>query len=182
VYGAISRNVVQAGGLHPGKCKTTTDLVWTPLCPVKQDFLSLESRSAGFGSYDFTSIFRAEPEVLDFRCSEICDRRKTFNSVECDGPYACNMATCGEDVTEEGNMVTVRACPVVITLTDSENIKQDKRKETCVSCTKCGHNNDQGPLCMMTGGQGVRVSAASHCVTQEWCGTGQGSDAVRVML
>ena len=140
------QSLAGCGGLHAGKCKTTTDLVRTPLCPVKQDFSSLESRSAGFGSYDFTSIFKAEPEVLDFRCSEICDGRKTFNSVECDGPYACNMATCAEDVTEEGNMVPVRACPVVITIADSENIKQDKRKETCVSCSKCGHNNDQGPI------------------------------------
>jgi hypothetical protein len=87
------------GGLHPGKCKMKTDLVRTPLCPVTEDFSSLKSRSAGFGSYDFTSIFRADSDVLDFRCSEICDGTKTFNTVECDGPYACNMATCAEDLT-----------------------------------------------------------------------------------
>lgn len=135
------QSLAGCGGLHAGKCKNTKDLVRTPTCPVKQEFSSLQSRSAGFGSYDFTSIFKAEPEILEFRCSEICDGTKTFNSVECDGPYACNMATCAEDVTEEGNMVPVRACPVVITLADSENTKQHKRKEKCVSCTKCGHNN-----------------------------------------
>jgi hypothetical protein len=102
----------------------TTDLVRTPLCPVDQGAPGrLLSRSAGFGSYDFTTIFRAETDVLDFRCLDICDGTKTFNTVECDGLYACNMATCAEDVTEEGNMVPVRACPVVITLSDSENIK-----------------------------------------------------------
>jgi hypothetical protein len=56
-------------GMHQGTCKKKTDLVRTPMCPVKQDYeQGLLSPSAGYGLYDFTSVFRASPHVLDFRC------------------------------------------------------------------------------------------------------------------
>ena len=129
------------GGLREGSCKKTTDLVRTPLCPTNQgDVQGFSLRSAGFGFFhDFTSVFRASTAVLDFRCSDICDGTTAFDTVACDGPYACNMATCAEDVREEGNMIPVRACPVIITNEDNENTKQLKRRESCVRCEQCGH-------------------------------------------
>jgi hypothetical protein len=60
---------------------------------------------------------------------------------ECDGPYACNMATCAEDVTQQGNMIPVDACPVTITNYDDDNSIQQKRRESCVACKDCGHEN-----------------------------------------
>ena len=112
------------------------------MCPVKQDYQQgLVSSSAGFGFYDFTSVFRASAIVLDFRCSDVCDGTTSFDTIECDGPYACNMATCAEDITQEGNMIPVRACPVTITNDDDDNSILQKRGESCVACKECGHDN-----------------------------------------
>jgi hypothetical protein len=91
--------------------------------------------------YDFTSVFRASPHVLDFRCSDVCDGTTSFDTIECDGPYACNMATCAEDITELGNMIPVRACPVIITNEDDDNTILLKRRERCVPCKECGYEN-----------------------------------------
>ena len=44
------------------------------------------------------------------------------------------MATCAEDVSELGNMIPVRACPVIMNNEDDENTKQLKRSELCVPC------------------------------------------------
>jgi hypothetical protein len=49
------------------------------------------------------------------------------------------MATCAEDVSELGNMIPVRACPVFMNNEDGENTKQLKRSELCVPCKDCGH-------------------------------------------
>jgi hypothetical protein len=136
------KQLAGCGGMHQGTCKKKTDLVRTPMCPAKQDYeQGLLSPSAGYGLYDFTSVFRASPHVLDFRCSDVCDGTTSFDTIECDGPYACNMATCAEDVTELGNMIPVRACPVIITNEDDENTIRLKRGERCVPCKDCGSDN-----------------------------------------
>lgn len=136
------KQLAGCGGMHSGTCKKKTDLVRTPMCPVKQDYQQgLLSSAVGFGLYDFTSVFRASPHVLDFRCSDVCDGTTQYDTVECDGPYACNMATCAEDVSEEGNMIPVRACPVIITNEDDDSIILKKRGERCVACKDCGYNN-----------------------------------------
>jgi hypothetical protein len=129
-------------GMHEGTCKKKTDLVRTQMCPAKQDYQQgLVSPSAGFGFYNFTSVFRVSPNVLGFRCSDVCDGTTAFDTVQCDGPYACNMATCAEDVTELGNMIPVRACPVIITKEDDDNTILLKRKEHCVPCKECCYEN-----------------------------------------
>ena len=128
------------GGLHEGVCKKMTDLVRTPQCPAATDSMT---SSAGFGFYDFNSVFKVPEDVLNFRCSNVCDGRTNEDTVQCDGPYACNMATCAEQVAEEGNMIPVRACPVVITDDDDEETRQLKRSENCVSCRACGHERYQ---------------------------------------
>jgi hypothetical protein len=139
---SADKQLAGCGGMHAGTCKKKSDLVRTPMCPVKQDFQQgLLSASAGFGFYDFTSVFRASALVLNFRCSDVCDGTTSFDTIECDGPYACNMATCAEDITQEGNMIPVRACPVIITNDDDDNIIQQKRKESCVACKDCGYAN-----------------------------------------
>lgn len=125
------------GGLSEGTCKKKTDLVRTPQCSA--DSTEFMSASTGFGFYDFESVFRAREVDLDFRCSAICDGSHTVDTVTCDGPYACNMRTCAEDLVEEGNMIPVRACPVVIMPEDDESLKQLKRREQCVPCARCGH-------------------------------------------
>ena len=129
---ASDERLAGCGGLREGSCKPKTDLVRTPLCA---------GNSAGFGFYDFTSVFRANARELEFRCSDICDGRTEYDTVECDGPYACNMATCAEDVSEEGNMIPVRACPVVISNSDDEGTVLLKRREQCVPCKRCGMSN-----------------------------------------
>jgi hypothetical protein len=121
--------------MREGTCKKKTDLVRTTMCPVMQDYQQgLLSRSAGFCFYNFTSVFRASHDVLDFQCSDVCDCTTSFNTVECDGLYTCNMATCVEDVAELGNMIPVCACPVAITNEDDENTIWLKRGEHCVPC------------------------------------------------
>jgi len=139
---SADKQLAGCGGMHAGTCKKKSDLVRTPMCPAKQDFQQgLLSSSAGFGFYDFTSVFRASAFVLNFRCSDVCDGTTSFDTIECDGPYACNMATCAEDVTQQGNMIPVRACPVTITNDDDDNSIQQKRRESCVACKDCGHEN-----------------------------------------
>jgi hypothetical protein len=80
------------------------------------------------------------PQVLGFQCSDVCDCTTSFDTVECDGPYACNMATCVEDVTDLGNMIPVHACPVIITNDNDDNSILQKRGEPCVPCKDCGHD------------------------------------------
>ena len=92
---SADKQLAGCGGMHAGTCKKKSDLVRTLMCPARQDFQQgLLSSSVGFGFYDFTSVFRASPLTLDFRCSDVCDGTTSFDTIECDGPYACNMATC----------------------------------------------------------------------------------------
>ena len=126
------------GGFSPGECKPASYLVPTPQCPTDDD--PFKARATGFGRWDFTSVFRADENTVDFRCSDVCDGTLNYDSQQCDGPYACNMRTCAASVQEVGVVIPVRACPVVITPEDKqdEDIIDLKRRASCVTCSECG--------------------------------------------
>lgn len=126
------------GGFSPGECKPTSYLVPTPQCPTDDD--PFKAQATGFGRWDFASVFRADENAVDFRCSDVCDGTLNYDSQQCDGPYACNMRTCAASVQEVGVVIPVRACPVVITPEDKqdEDIIDLKRRATCVTCSECG--------------------------------------------
>ena len=91
--------------------------------------------------YSFQDVFGAAQEGelgVDFICSSMCDGEQTFDSLECNGPYACGVQACAMDVTEDSRL-TARACPLVILEHDNVNVQTAKQEEQCVDCTKCGH-------------------------------------------
>jgi hypothetical protein len=141
VPGMPGQTLAGCVGMREGSCKKTTDFVRTSLCPAKEDVeQGFSSHVARFGFYNFTSVFRASTVVLDFLCSDICDGTMSFDTVECDRPYARNMATCAaEDVSDLGNMIPVCACPVIMNNEDDKNTKQLNHIDLCVQCQDCCH-------------------------------------------
>jgi hypothetical protein len=133
------------GDFSAGECKPVKHLVPTPQCPVDADD-PFKSRSTGYGLWDFESVFRDNKTSVDFRCSDVCDGAQSYDSQECDGPYACNMRTCAENIAPTGAVIPVRACPVIITSEDTEDVIESKRRQKCVPCMLCGHDNDAGRL------------------------------------
>lgn len=133
------------GAFSAGECKSIKHLVPTPQCPVDADD-PFKSRSTGYGLWDFESVFRDNKTSVDFRCSDVCDGAQSYDSQECDGPYACNMRTCAENIAPTGAVIPVRACPVIITKEDTEDVIESKRRQKCVPCMLCGHDNDAGRL------------------------------------
>lgn len=134
------------GFLSAGECKDKTELVRTPFCPVPdedQSVLAISVRQAsGLGAFSFEQVFGTDAEGAHFVCSEPCDGVK-YDSIQCDGPFACNVKTCAEK-TETNELP--RACPVVIEGDDllpaGKSMRDRKRRETCVACNECGHAND----------------------------------------
>lgn len=136
------------GYLSEGECKDRTELVRTPFCPVALEGsgnteLAISVRQAsGLGAFSFEQVFGTDELEADFVCSKPCDG-VTYDSIQCDGPFACNVKTCAEmSRTNE----LPRACPVVIENTDldvsAKSVRDRKRRETCVECNQCGHAND----------------------------------------
>ncbi len=90
----------------------------------------------------FGNIFAKEIQRradADFVCSTPCDG-VMYDSIQCDGPFACNKKTCAEE-NEAGKLP--KACPVVMEANDDEMMQEDKRTEKCVSCKDCGHLSDR---------------------------------------
>jgi hypothetical protein len=137
--------IAGCGGYSAGECKSIEHLVPTPQCPVEGND-PFKSRATGYGLWDFESVFRENKNLVDFRCSDVCDGIQTYDTQECDGPYACNMRTCAENIAPTGAVIPVRACPVIITKEDTESEIESKRRQKCVPCTLCGHDNDVGRL------------------------------------
>ena len=136
------------GYLSEGECKDRTELVRTPFCPVALEGsgnteLAISVRQAsGLGAFSFEQVFGTDELEADFVCSKPCDG-VSYDSIQCDGPFACNVKTCAEmSRTNE----LPRACPVVIENTDldvsAKSVRDRKRRETCVECTQCGPAND----------------------------------------
>lgn len=125
----------------PGVCKDNDELVRMPDCPVKPVMdqpskLEMSVRQAsGLGAFSFEQVFGTTPELADFVCSSPCDG-VTYDSIQCDGPFACNVKTCAQS-----NSVNelVKACPVVIEEGDSRPVRDYKRAQICVPCNDCGH-------------------------------------------
>ena len=133
------------GDFSAGECKAREHLVPTPQCPVTADD-PFKSGSTGYGMWDFESVFRDNKTFIDFRCSDVCDGAQDYDSQQCDGPYACNMRTCAENIAPTGAVIPVRACPVVITSGDGIDVIESKRRQKCVPCMLCGHDNEAGRL------------------------------------
>jgi len=134
------------GFLSAGECKDKTELVRTPFCPVpdeEQSVLAISVRQAsGLGAFSFEQVFGTDDKGADFVCSAPCDGVK-YDSIQCDGPFACNVKTCAERT--QANELP-RVCPVVIEgddlLAGARSVRDRKRRETCVPCNECGHAND----------------------------------------
>ncbi len=134
------------GYFSAGVCKEKHELVRTPFCPVS-DGVSDETdnqlkiyvnQASGLGAFSFEQVFGVQKEQADFVCSSPCDGVE-YNSIQCDGPFACNVKTCTESLQAEGNMIPIRACPVVIEEGDDSNTRLSKRRASCVKCNECGH-------------------------------------------
>lgn len=99
-------------------------------------------QASGLGAFSFEQVFGTDAEGAHFVCSAPCDGVK-YDSIQCDGPFACNVKTCAEKT--EANELP-RACPVVIEGDDllpaGKSMRDRKRRETCVACNECGHAND----------------------------------------
>ena len=161
------------GGLSAGECKPTSYLVPTPQCPTDDD--PFKARATGFGRWDFASVFRADENTVDFRCSDVCDCTLNYDSQQCDGPYACNMRTCAASVQEVGVVIPVRACPVVITSEDKqdEDIIDLKRRAKCVTCLECGRvGYDEGIEIYTDWGVGCARECSQLCARMARSGTG----------
>ena len=134
------------GYLSAGECRDKDELVRTPFCPVEveeadKNALAISVRQAsGLGAFSFEQVFGTNAMGAVFVCSTPCDG-VDYDSIQCDGPFACNVKTCAEKIEPEGNMVPVRACPVVIEEDDSKETRLLKRRESCVRCRDCGHTN-----------------------------------------
>jgi hypothetical protein len=134
------------GYLSAGECRDKDELVRTPFCPVEveeadKNALAISVRQAsGLGAFSFEQVFGTNAMGAAFVCSTPCDG-VDYDSIQCDGPFACNVKTCAEKIEPEGNMVPVRACPVVIEEDDSKETRLLKRRESCVRCRDCGHTN-----------------------------------------
>ena len=132
------------GFLSEGVCKDRDELVRTPFCPVDveeedRNALSISVRQAsGLGAYSFEQVFGTDSTGTDFVCSTPCDGVE-HDSIQCDGPFACNVKTCAEKSTAVDSLP--RACPVVIEEEDPRTVRDRKRSENCVTCRECGHVN-----------------------------------------
>jgi hypothetical protein len=123
-----------------------------PFCPVaeatdetdtalKQLAVSVRQAS-GLGAFSFEQVFGTDAQGADFVCSQPCDG-VTYDSIQCDGPFACNVKTCAE-LTRANELP--RACPVVIEEHDllpaAKSVRDRKRREECVPCNECGRANE----------------------------------------
>jgi hypothetical protein len=75
------------------------------------------------------------------RTPTLCAARRAtaccFDSIQCDGPFVCNLKTCAEK-----NEAGPKACPLVMEANDPPLMRKNKREEKCVSCKDCGHLSD----------------------------------------
>lgn len=163
------------GFFSPGACKEKHELVRTPFCPAR-DGVSDETdnqlkiyvnQASGLGAFSFEQVFGVQKEQADFVCSSPCDGVE-YNSIQCDGPFACNVKTCSESLQAEGNMIPIRACPVVIDEGDDSNTRLSKRRASCVKCSECGHVNKQTQSSYRNWGLGcVRECSKLQCAADE---------------
>lgn len=138
-----SKQRVNCARLSEGTCKAKTDLVRMPFCPKatdevgqrRPDYAISQRQASGLGDFSFEQVFGTE---ADFACSNVCDG-EGYDSIQCDGPFACNVKTCAERWTRADPRI--RACPVVIRDDDVPAVVLQKRKEACVPCEECGHAN-----------------------------------------
>jgi hypothetical protein len=135
------------GFFSAGECKDKDELVRTPFCPVEVEAdnaaLSISVRQAsGLGAFSFEQVFGTDAQSSDFVCSQPCDG-VTYDSIQCDGPFACNVKTCAE-LTRANELP--RACPVVLEehdlLPSAKSVRDRKRRESCVACNECGRANE----------------------------------------
>jgi hypothetical protein len=130
------------GLFSAGECKDKDELVRTPFCPVKQTDTSELAKSvrqvSGLGPFSFEQVFGTDTAGVYFICSAPCDG-VMYDSIQCDGPFACNVKTCAEK-TAAGDLP--RAYPVVIEERDQKAVRERKRRETCVACNECRHANE----------------------------------------
>jgi hypothetical protein len=114
--------------LSAGVCRDKEELVRTPWCPVADDSkspLAISARQAsGLGSFTFEEVFGSDAQDADFVCSTPCDGVE-YDSIQCDGPFACNVKTCAEkNVAGE----YPKACPVVMQATDASSCEKANEK------------------------------------------------------
>jgi hypothetical protein len=131
-----------------GECKDKDELVRTQFCPVAeetetslQELVVSVRQASGLGVFSFEQVFGADAQGSDFVCSTPCDG-VTYDSIQCDGPFACNVKTCAELM---GANELPRACPVVIEEHDllpaDKSVRDRKRRQACVPCNECGRAN-----------------------------------------
>ena len=86
----------------------------TPFCPLadeeQSEFAISVRQVSGLGAFSFEQVFGTDVEDTDFVCRALCDGVK-YDSIQCDGPFACNVQTCAEKT--EANELPC-SCPVVI--------------------------------------------------------------------
>ena len=125
-------------------CKPKEFLTRTPLCQK-------ENTGLGLGGFDFLTVFGRVEEQVDFQCSQVCDSSVqnaegdfgTRDTMECDGPFACNTMACAME-SSYTDFLAARACPVELSY-DEYKHPQDhaesvnmKRKVDCQKCSECG--------------------------------------------
>jgi len=129
-----------------GECEFEHYLVRTPLCPEKydealQDDVDVPEARTALGDYDFETVFGQSYKDVAFQCRDICDGTRYKDTTICDGPFACNRKTCVQNMlprTTASQLPPVLACPVVINSGDTNDVIQQKRNVSCVSCATCG--------------------------------------------
>jgi hypothetical protein len=123
-----------------------------PFCPVapvaEETDTALEKlavsvwQSSCLVVFSFEQVFGTDTQGVDFVCSQPC-YCVTYDSIQCDWPFACNVKTCAE-LTYVNELQ--RACPVVIEEHDllqaSKSVRGRKLRQKCVSCNECGHANN----------------------------------------
>jgi len=77
------------------------DVASTTSWPNQQHFSAVDHHSSSpgddeaLGSFTFEEVFVSDAPDADFVCSTPCDG-VLYDSIQCDGPFACNMKTCAE--------------------------------------------------------------------------------------
>ena len=125
---SASQKLAGCGFLSGGECRDKEELVRTPWCPVADESkspLAISARQAsGLGSFTFEEVFGSDAPDADFVCSRPCDGVE-YDSIQCDGPFACNVKTCAEkNVAGE----YPKACPVVMQATDASSCEKANEK------------------------------------------------------
>ena len=103
------------------------------------------SLMSGYGFKDIFGVAEEGRDGVDFMCSAMCDGEQKFDSMYCNGPYACKTQACAME-TSAYSFLRARACPVMISEGDTDVQIEEKQKQKCSDCTKCGKYDEDDEL------------------------------------